>query len=500
MKGRALLFGFGTCVIVFGAVWLAVILDWRATNRVPNGMDIGLWLLALPLAIMAALVAARAILRRAKQRKAAPADAAAAPTVTTGKSSAPNDPSLAWQVPVLAVALRLPAGDSPGAVIDTTRAGKRVDLHPQFKDAEGLPVFAAEVADLDITPVDASLPDAAHHWSDARKRILALAQGLAGDMLDEHFDALRDVARRGKSPRDRAPVPVLQLDWWLPLNWGDADRETARQWLAARLQEEGWSAPELGLSIAALGAAPAGCKQLDDSIRALHDATPHMPHLLLATDSYIDAATIADWDAAHRLHGGTHPEGRVPGEGASAILLGVPAIPAEHAAAPAKAGSEVAPPSVTAPPTPDYPPAMAHLHRLVAAQRARPVDHSPRLDSTTLVELFQQAAARASLAPETIAHLVSDTDARSSRTAEALNFVGQALPDSEPSDTLLSLGMSNGDAGVALALGAVAVAAQLTAESQHAGLVFSNHDAVLRAALLVSPPPVATDSAAPNPA
>lgn len=498
MKGRALLLGFGTLVVVFGAVWLAVILDWRATNRVPNGMDIGLWLLALPLAIIVGMVAVRAIIRRAKQRKATPQDADIAPTAATDSSSSPNDPSLAWQVPVLAVALRLPAGDSPAAVIDAARAGQRVDLHPRLKDAEGLPVFAAEVASLDIALIDANLPDAARNWSDARKRVLALAQGLASDMLGEHFGLLRDVARRGKSSRDRAPVPVLQLDWWLPEHWSDADRETARQWLAERLQAQGWSAPELGLSVAPMGAAPAGFKRLDDNIRALHDAALHLPHLLLATDSNIDAATIAEWDAAHRLHSGTRPEGRVPGEGASAILFGVPATSAKNAVAGAKTNSETAAATNATPLTPDYPPAMAHLHRLVAAQRARPVDHSPRLDSATLVELLQQATTRAGLAPDAITHLVSDTGARSSRAAEALNFVGQSLPDSEPSDTLLLLGMSNGDAGAALALGAVAVAAHLTAESQHAGLVFSNHDALLRAALLVSPPAAATDNAAPN--
>lgn len=498
MKGRALLFGFGTCVVVFGAVWLAVILDWRVSNRVPNGMDIGMWLLALPLAIIVGLVAVRAIIRRAKQSKSAPKDTAAAPTAATDSSSSPSDPSLVWQVPVLAVALRLPAGDSPAAVIDAARAGQRVDLHPRLKDAEGLPVFAAEVAGLDVTLIDTNLPDAARNWSDARKRVLALAQGLASDLLDEHFGLLREVARRGKSPRDRAPVPVLQLDWWLPEHWSDADRETARQWLAGRLQEQGWSAPELVVSVAAVGDAPAGFKRLDDSIRALHAAGPQLPQLLLATNSYTDAGTIAEWDAAHRLHNGTHPEGRVPGEGASALLLGAPATPAKHAATNAKAGSEVAPSPAATPPTPDYPPAMAHLHRFVAAQRVRPVDHSPRLDSATLIELFQQATARANLTPDAITYLAGDTDARSSRVAEALNFAGQALPDSEPSNTLVALGIPNGDAGAALALGAVAVAAHLTAESQHAGLVFSNHDALLRAALLVSPPTAITDNAAPN--
>lgn len=498
MKGRALLLGFGTLVGVFGAVWLAVILDWRATNRVPNGLDIGLWLLALPLVIIVGLVAVRAMIRRTKQRKAASKSTAAVPATVSAPSASPNDPALAWQVPVLAVALKLPAGDSPAVVLDATRAGKRADLHPRLKDAEGLPVFATEVGGLDTTMVDDSLPDGASGWSDGRKRTLALAQELASRMLDEHFDALRDVAQHGKSPRDRTPTPVLQLDWWLPERWSDADRETTRQWLADRLHAQGWSAPALTVNVAAVSNGPACLKRIDDRICALHGAPPHLPHLLLATDSYIDAATIAEWDAAHRLHSGTRPEGRVPGEGASAILLGVPGAPVKNVATETTTAIEATATSATTPSAPSYPPAIAHLHRLVAAQRARPVDHSPRLDSATLVELFQQATTRAGLAPDAITYLAGDTGARSSRTAEALNFAGQALPDAEPADALFPLGIPNGDAGAALALGAVAVAAHLTSESQHAGLVFSNHDAVLRAALLVSPPAAATDNAAPN--
>ncbi|MCZ8411884.1 hypothetical protein O9649_29245, partial [Achromobacter dolens] len=67
--------------LVFGAVWLAVIIWWQESRTLPTGLDIGLYLFALPLALIAAGWAG---LRIARARREARAAAAAAPAAGVG--------------------------------------------------------------------------------------------------------------------------------------------------------------------------------------------------------------------------------------------------------------------------------------------------------------------------------------------------------------------------------------------------------------------------------
>jgi hypothetical protein len=467
MERRSLLRPFAFVVLVFGAMWCVMILHWRSINRVPNGEDVVLYLVVLPLGLLLGFVLLRRVIDVVKKRrqKAAATEVADADAASP---DAPKDPSLEWQLPIFAADALFPAGNTPAALIDAARAGQRAELHPNLRDNRGLPAFAATVDDIDLVAIDDSLPETAQSWSDARKRALALAQMLATRMLDQHFEALQaTAASTQESSSDRAASrPVLQLEWLLPAHWSDMDRETAQGWLATQLATEGWSAPSLQMTVTGIGAGAGVLKRLDDLNRAFHADIPTLPHLLLASDSHTDEATVAEWDATHRLHGFSRPEGQVPGEGASALLLAI-----RH---------------------PNGETELARLHRLLAGQRVQPVDKPGRLQADTFRELVGQALEREQLAPDALAYVVGDTDMRTSRSAEAMHLVEQALPERDPVEVLLPLGLANGECGAALALATVAVAAQLAADTQQPGLILSHHDASLRAVVLVTPPSAVT--------
>lgn len=460
MERRSVLRPLAFVACLFAAIWALVIVRWQIANRVPNGIDIALYLVALPLGLLLGFVLLRKGFDAIKQR----GQAAAAPVVEAAAVAAPADPALAWQLPLLAAGVQLAAGDDVAALCEAAKAQQRVALHPALKDALGLPIFAAEVATVDVDAVQGSLPDAAQGWDAARLRTLALAETLAVRMLAEHFPA--------PEPAARTPRTVLTLEWLLPATWADADRQLAQAWLAARLQAQSpdWAAPALALEVHPIADGAAALQRLDELNRAFNRATPPPNRLLLASDSSLPAAALSDAPQAP-LYGAQQPEGRIPGEGAAALLLGAAAAPQAKA--------------------------LAQLHRVLVARRDHPVDTPQRLQSDTLLALLRQVRERAGLADDAPALLVGDTDMRGSRTTEAMHFAEHALPELPPAETLLPLGRANGDSGAALALALVAVAAQQAADSGQPALVFSHHDASLRAVALVTPPP-ATALAAGN--
>lgn len=463
----------GSAVIIFGVVWCAIILRWRAINRVPNGDDVVLYLVVLPLALFMGFVALRWTIDAIKKRREIAtttqraADNRAEPVVS-------EDPSLIWQLSVFAADALFASGDSTAALVDAARASRRAKLHPTLRDNQGLPVFAAAVESVDVEAIEDSLPETAQRWSESRKRTLALAFTLASRMIEAHLNDVHEADDFTAAAPGGARSPrLLQLEWLLPARWSDTDRATAQTWLSGQLAALGWSAPSLQLTSIGIDSGIAALKRLDDLQRAFQAVPRPLPMLLLASDSHLDEVTIADWGAAHCLHGAGRPEGLVPGEGASALLLG-------------NRNSGGAP-------------ELAQLHRLLAAKREKPVEKSGRLQADTLKDLVRQALARAQLEPDAPVHIVSDTDMRSSRMAESMHLAEQVLPESDPVEVLLPLGVANGECGAALALAIVAVAVQLTADTQQPGLIFSHHDAILRAAALVTPPvSAATTSSTPS--
>lgn len=446
-------------MLLFGAVWVAVIVRWRITHRVPNGTDVALYLVALPIGLLLTFWLVFKVADGARKRREKKA-AQATDADESVSAAAPDDPSLDWQMPVLAVDVLMAQGDAPDALFDAALEGKRPDLHPTLRDDQQRPAFAVEVDDVDTEALGDSLPDTAQSWSEARKRTLVLTELLATRLLDEHFESMR-LPVDPDAPMTRSKPVVLHLEWLLPAAWSETDRETAGHWLAGRLAEQGWEAPELRIQTRGAQPGASTLKRLDDLNRACNESTLALPHLLLASDSYIDATIVAEWSAAHRLQAADHPEGHIPGEGAAAILVAPPTHPAK--------------------------PLPVQLGRLFGARRAKAVDQPQRLQSDTLKELADKAAAHSSWDGEGELLLVADTDARSSRSAEVLHLVENLVPEQDPNQSLLPIGLTSGNAGAALMLATVAVAIHAGSENEQPCLVLSHQDPVLRAAMLVTP-------------
>lgn len=458
MERRSLLRPLLLVVLVFGVIWAAMIWHWRATNRVPSDTDIGLYMVALPIALLLVVLVAFMTVKAVKKRKEAKASQASSEDAEAD-ATPEDDPALGWRLPILAADALLPAGDSPSALLEAAGEGKRVDLHPRLQDAQSAPAFAAEVDDLDTDAVLDGLPETAQDWNPARLRTLALAQMLATRVLETHYDALAPAATETLLTREKPPV--LQLEWWLPSSFDEAARKTAGQWMTGQLAANGWKAPQLQLQTRTMTPGGSALKRLDELNKAWNQEALSLPHLLLASDSGIDETIVADWDSRRQLFTSERSEGRSPGEGASAMLI-------------AASGQT-------------RPEAQAWLHRLFSDRRPQPVDQPQRVQSDTLQALADKARKHAELPEDVQLQLIGDTDSRSSRAAEALHLTDAVLPDEDADTVLRQLGVANGDCGTPLTLGLVAVATYLCENPEHAALVFSHYDPSLRLAMLVTP-------------
>lgn len=478
MERRKVFTGLGFILLIFVAVWVAVIIRWRLSNRVPNSVDILLYLLALPVLLVLIFWGVNrgvAAFKTHQEKKAARADA----TDADAQEDPVTDPTLAFQLPVVALDTLLPTGNA-AAVMEAALAGERVAIHPSLKGSHQQPVFAADIASLDTEGLAASLPEATKRWSKARLRTMLLAEQLAGRQLDEWFDAVTTANTNPPDDEQQQPSPLV-VNWMLAGEWEEEDQKIAADWLSQRLAEQGWQAPLL--QVRPQAASPQQLLTFIDQLNlAYHQKQLQHPHLVMATYSAIDPATIASRSSAS-LYGANNAEGDIFGEAAASLLV--------------------------VPPDSELTRLPATFGRLFSGKRAKPVDAPQKLQSTLLEALAAQAKSAAELAatlaagadtdptadgeadaktpaPEELL-LVSDTDMRASRMAEAMNLSCQLAPDTPVKKALLPLGAANGCAGAALTLATLAVALHACVEEEKPVVVVSHLHDSYRSLLRVEP-------------
>lgn len=457
---QKLLASLGLVLLIFVVVWVAVVVRWRMTGSNPDTMEMVLYLGALPLGLVltfAGIYKLADSLQKRKQQKQSDTELADQPV-----EQDEADPTLDWQLSLLAADTVLAAGNSSAALIKAAQKQQRPTLHDSLKNSSAAPVMACAVKDVDLSLIDETLPQALRDWGEGRRRALALAERLATRLLDAHFEALASAAGAGAPSPDT--VPVLLLDWWLPSDWQPEDVQQAAIWMQTRLAEQGWAAPAVQLRASALQDELDVLRQLDEMTLAYHQAKLHLPVLLLVSDSQIDPELVAVWSDAGQLHDAGNAEGRVPGEGAAALLV----APADHA-------GELLP---------------VKLGRLFVGSRAKPVDAPQKLQADTLKQLADMAKAHAAWDGDGEWTLVSDTDVRASRAVESLIFAEGLLPEQDAATALLPVGIANGAVAAPLSLATVAVAVHVSAEAGMPSLIFSHQHASLRAVMLVIPTPL----------
>lgn len=450
---RLWLKGILLALAAFGLCWAGAVGYWQATNRMPSISDLLVWLLAVPLALLAAIQFGRRLSARRSAAAAAPAV-----TVTAGVPAAPAaGPALA----ILATAVHTPHGRSPHELAAALAAGPlRAGLDPELLDDEGYPVMSARVPGAG----DPLLHDEFAQWlqtqtqpdpqfSDEHWRALDMGTAVVAELAQvaaghPHAHPAEDGAQ--------TPAPLLRLVLLAGTAWNATQTAAAAAWLAQVAASAGWPREHI-----AIGAASAGSAAAASTLAALNLEAGPLLAIVLAFDSAIGTDSVERMAADGSLFGAARPQGSIPGEGAAGLLLADPA-------------------------TTQLMQADAPLLHALHATREGSADAARRLDAATLRTLADAVLARGALAAPAVAMVFADADHRTSRVMELMALAG-GLPHLDAGLDVKTTGSACGSCGAVPFMAALALAAHHTQELGAATLCVGLDDPLHRGAVLVRP-------------
>lgn len=509
---------FAALLAVTVLVWLSTMWRWESNQFDPGPSDLLLHLVVLPLVLTGVLVLTVWAVHRLRRYAVSPVASAAA---ATGGSAANASGDAALLAPkrlrarVLASAVQVRAGAGWRAAQKAIAKGDCAsELDPEIKDEQGVCVFTAPMPDLDTEKVCAEVvdllqeltvqePDVWAGFEPATEMLRALT--LMGDVLSELDETLNAQWHAWAPPQQTEPLktslpertiadvsrsPELSVRVGIPEGWTALTQRLAMAWIGARLAPWLASARE-----AAEGVAPRRQMAHADSGRRVPVPTQVQAHVhpvahaealwqlgerqlqmwlqqeqagllvLVAADSAISESAVTEMARRHELFSGDNPRGRVPGEGAAALVCATPDWPTPA----------------------DADPPLCWLQGARIFRRDKSADAQGRVSPAVMVDALTDAAAAGGWPLTAVTHLTSDADQRASRTGELFEAVRSTLPALDVNDDVLSLGVGCGDLGLVRLLACAGLAAREVKEAGTASLVVGALPAFERFAVLLTP-------------
>jgi hypothetical protein len=500
-------------------VWVGVLWHWQRQQHDMSVQDVVVYLLLLPVTVFVLALLARWAWRGAAAKAQAAATAVSASTAgaTASAATKPNPADAqarhgTWQL--LGAFFNLPAGKTPDELLAAIDDGKPMpELDAQLRDEQGLPVMTSRSKEVGTAVVESALAelcgrlpeplkaqtaqgDVAGFCSDHLLRALALAE----PVLAEAVGALMPWAQLlGADESAGLPAPqhpskaqdarVRVLVAW-PAGMSDVEAQLSERWVIQTLAQAGqgivaprrWNLQTPAAATPKSAGAAAAARQwpqADALFQAMLREERQDVVLLLAIDSSVSVAKVQALGDAQQLFSAARSKGRIPGEGAAALLLAPAAWPADP---------EAQQPAV-------------HLHRAAWLQRDKSIDAPGRLSHDATGELVRQALLAATVEPKAVIALMSDADQHTARSAELFAAASAALPDLDASQDIRAFGHLCGHVDVVGMLAAVALAARQTAQKQQPCVALSLSDPQWRGALVtrlgpLQPPPAASQASA----
>jgi hypothetical protein len=452
----------GGSLLTFSLVWALVLGWWQSNDHVPSHLDLGLYLAALPLALVGGFLLLRGFIDHLKK----PPEMSPTPqsglrdedplALATAKTAAAER---AFTLGLVDAFIVTAGGDTVDDTLAALADGKRPAPSSRLTDDSGFPVFVAEVADLDVdTLIDSFIEESAASRAFVDCGEVMRAVALAERVLETSSERLRDLLGQ---VGDKAS---LRVDWLVPAAWMELGLAPLQAWLRGRLSNK---LPEEGLTITLQPATHEldALQALDEVIlQANRDTHPSEIRLLLGASSAVDEQTVARWETENRLFSAQHQQRQIPGEGAVALILAGPELIERLDLADG-----------------------VRVSRLNTARRDKPVDAGGRIGGKLIEQLVTGLLDLTGTEPAAIKAVLLDTDHRASYLTEALEGLGPHGEHLDPIQDCLALGTLAGSLLPIGSLVALACARSKVLASEAPVLCISNQHPVERGALLVMP-------------
>lgn len=486
---RKLLKWLFVIVLVFALVWAVVVGIWQWTGTNPGGRDLLVYLLALPLLVLIVAITGRAAIAKVRNRKN---ESGAASDKTAAKDVSPEDTE-DWPLHIVGAAVRLSIGDEPNDAMNVLAEGQtRPGLDDELKDGQGFPVFASRISALVDSELEEALELPESHadepmllWSVAQRRALSLADELIeeiassalpeliaqlGPQADDSDDApapASDTPRTSPADDDTFEPPrALRLFVVVPNDWSAPYQQAAGRWLKQRLalfaEDDAW--PPISVELLAPRHDAQLYQRMERWLRGLASEQANEVALLIGAESAISEDIVAEWDAEDRLFSQANPSGRVPAEGAAALLIAT-----EHSRARLTADQVVT------------------AHRAAVAKRETSIKARGRVDGQALQTVAKTALLYADQTAEDIACILNDAGIDSAHGMETGAITTADFDHLDTSSDCLNIGGACGDLGINACIAALALARARILDAESPVLVLGTQDEFERAALVVAP-------------
>lgn len=476
--------------LFFGLLWLVIIIWWQTTHRIPTATDIALYMLGLPVALLVGywvLKNSLSAIKLAATSSTATVQDNTADTVSSSVSEL-SGKERGYSLQLIASSVVLPIGSNAGEALASIQDGKRPELDKELTDADGFPVFAGRVPDVDIGQFleefdpPPSIPEHPQdQWPETVTRSLLMLRQIVKELsskASEHSEA-QSMAATGnaanhKQRNDASPF-TLRISLILPEAWPLEILTWAATWFKTHLEvEKIWTAGPIIVNQISTNSPIAALTIIDQLSLSINRDDLRDLCIVATCDSCISQEISDAWSRDNLLFSSKQQNGLVPGEGAAGVLL---------ASKKSAAGIETEKPT--------------EIRRLAMARRDKSVDAIGKISSTLIEQLVDHALVVGNLERSKIAAVISDIDHRVNRVME-LTTVTQKFTAIEPSTDNIALNAAAGHMGIASGLIGLALSHQLAQDKDEAVLFVSVSDAYERAALTLMQTPAASPTSIAN--
>ena len=472
---------------VFLLVWLAVIYSWRTSNRLPSNIEVGAYFLGFPLLVLGTLWLGRKVVQTSGAGAVSQAKSETTQSVNEASLiNASSSESITQEFVVFASSVKTCQGMTGAEVLEKLKSGEaRLELDESLVDEDGFPIPSGRITSVTIDEAN----DEFLTWQRTGKKpeILWLTEdlraiSLGGESLREMLDAAHEcVANSLDSSSASMPVNqgnsqassassldpiVLEIFLRVPERWSTLQSIACSEWYRKIALDSTWSSENLRIQILKKGHVQPQFEFLSNQFIEQQNLQKNSAILVLAFDSMIGDESVDSMQRTGVLVHGKNPNGKVPSEGAAALLV-MKKLDALSLGLKAE----------------------AYVSGVAQKRREQSITQDRNGKDGALRELILHTMSALSVPNEAIQSVISDTGNQINQTLELAALGTNLFPELDLTTDFSKLTEACGDLGGVASLATVALGFEQARNGASCVLCASNLDEYQRSIVFVFPMP-----------